>query len=139
MRAGVDGLRQRIGRDHGRLGDLAALAVVAISLPVTHQEHRDMVAGEVREIGEDTMQSGRAGQPDADLLGELAGERRLNRLAPFDAAAWEEPAGPIGMAHEQHAPIFADDHALRAEREPPAQAPEGPEHGRDRARGADSR
>ena len=72
---------------------------------MTHHEEGDVVAGEARKIGKDSMELRRLGEAHADLLLELSGKRRLDRLVPFDAAAGEEPARPIAVAHEKHAVV----------------------------------
>jgi hypothetical protein len=65
----------------------------------------------------------------ADLLLQLADERGLERLAPFDAATREPPARPVAVTHEQHAALTVDHRPLRAERDPAAHPPDRPEHG----------
>ncbi|ODS01435.1 hypothetical protein AUC69_06730 [Methyloceanibacter superfactus] len=72
------------------------------------------------------MQHGRPGQGHAHLLLKLARQRLLQRLAPFDPAAGEEPARPVAVPHQEHAILRVDDDPLRTERHAPAQTPEGP-------------
>ena len=126
-RSGIDALGQILGREHRRLGDLAALVVVALPPPMAHHEHGDVVAAKTGEIGKDAVQLGLAGERHAHLFLELPGERHQQRLAPFDPAAGKPPARTIAMAHQQHAALGVDHRTLRAERQPAPHAPDGAE------------
>ena len=64
-------------------------------------------------------------QYDIRLFGQLPRQRRLQGLAPFDAAAGEEPTRPIGVADQQDPLVRTDYRALGTERKPPSQAPIG--------------
>ena len=54
--------------------------------------------------------------PSRRPLEKLTPECGFSGFAPFNAAARKMPAWAVGMAHEQHAPVLADDNALRTKR-----------------------
>src|SRR4029077_54864 len=91
-------------------------------------EDSDVVSRKAREIAKDSMKLRWLSETHADLFFKLPRKRRLDRLVPFDAAAWEEPAWPVAVAHEEHAVLAIDHHPLRAQGEPPPPPPEGTQH-----------
>ena len=102
--------------------------IVTVAAPVADHKKGNMVSREAGKITKDSMELHTSSETDADLFLKLSGKCRLDRLVPFDAAAWEEPAWSIVVAHKEHAIIAVDDHALRAESEPSPQPPEWTQH-----------
>ena len=109
-----------------------------------NNEEGYVVARQDMEIGVDAEQLRFAGNEHARLLFHLPRQRLLDRLAPLYAPAGEVPAGPVGMANEQHAVRRVDHYPLRAERQPARETPimveaQGDEVGRRRQAGLPSR
>jgi hypothetical protein len=60
-------------------------------------------------------QAYRACEDDASFLEDFAGDGGFKLFTTFDAAPWEVPARPIGVAHEKYA-RFIEDGSLNAKR-----------------------
>src|SRR5690348_4727927 len=82
-----------------------------------------MIAPRNARIEEDAVQCRRLEQLDVAFLPQLARKRLGQRLAGFDPAARQMPAGNVAVLHEEYPSIRVYHEPAYAEREPAGEAP----------------
>jgi len=110
-----DAVRQRVGRKEAMRDDFIIGRRRGVLAEFAHDVERHVVAPRRPLVEEHAVQGRRRGQQDIAFLGQLARERREERLAGLHPAAGQVPALHIRMLDQEDAAAAVDHHGARAQ------------------------